>query len=101
MTPEQLRAAPEAPSQGAAIEALWWAARDDWTHAHEAAQSDDGAPAAWVHAYLHRVEGDTANANYWYRRAGRPLQSGDLHSEWETIVTELLRSRTDNSALCV
>ena len=90
MTPNDLRAAPEPPDRGAAIEALWWAARDDWTRAHEAAQADDGAPAAWVHAYLHRVEGDLENAGYWYRRAGKPAATGPLDAEWRAIALALL-----------
>ncbi len=90
MTPEELHAAPEAPDKGAAIQALWWAARNDWTHAHEAAQSDQGAPAAWVHAYLHRVEGDLENARYWYGRAGKPVAMTLLDEEWRTIAAALL-----------
>lgn len=90
MTPAELRAAPDPPDQGAAIEALWWAARGDWTHAHTAAQSDDGAPAAWVHAYLHRLEGDQENAAYWYRRAGQPVAAGPLDDEWHAIAAVLL-----------
>jgi hypothetical protein len=74
------------------LKALWWAARDDWTKAHEIVQAEDGAPCAWVHAYLHRVEGDAANAGYWYRRAGRPAAKGALPAEWESIVRALLRS---------
>ncbi len=90
MTPDDLRAAPEPPDGGAAIEALWWAARGEWTKAHEAAQADDGAPAAWVHAYLHRVEGDGENAGYWYRRAGKPAAAGPLDEEWGAIAAALL-----------
>ncbi|WP_263384252.1 hypothetical protein [Granulicella arctica] len=74
-----------------ALRALWLANRGEWEQAHEVAQSDDNPEGAWVHAYLHRVEGDTANAGYWYRRAHRPTQSGDLHTEWQSIVTELLQ----------
>ncbi len=90
MTPDELRAASKAPDQGAAIEALWWAARDDWTHAHQAAQADDGAPAAWVHAYLHRVEGDLENAKYWYSKAGKPVATMPLDDEWRAIAAALL-----------
>ncbi|HEY3783298.1 MAG TPA: hypothetical protein VGL56_19635 [Fimbriimonadaceae bacterium] len=61
-----------------------------WHNAHETAQSDEGQNAAWVHAYLHRKEGDMSNAGYWYRRAGRPAQSGSLEDEWESIVKALL-----------
>ena len=75
------------------LRALWLAHRGEWEKAHEIAQSDDDSTGAWVHAYLHRVEGDTINANYWYGRAGRPAPSGDLDTEWETIVLELLRQQ--------
>ncbi len=77
-------------SQHSALRALWLAGRGEWEEAHEIAQSDENRDCSWVHAYLHRVEGDTSNANYWYRRAGRPSQTGDLHVEWETMVKELL-----------
>ncbi|SFS10208.1 hypothetical protein SAMN05421771_1760 [Granulicella pectinivorans] len=70
--------------------ALWWDAKGDWKQAHEIAQDVEGADGAWVHAYLHRKEGDTWNAGYWYRRAGRPEARGSLREEWEEIVTELL-----------
>jgi len=72
------------------LKALWWAARDDWAKAHEIAQAEDDAPCAWVHAYLHRVEGDASNAGYWYRRAGRPAGKGALTAEWEAIARALL-----------
>jgi hypothetical protein len=74
-----------------ALRALWFAGRAEWEQAHEIAQDDESREGAWVHAYLHRAEGDTNNANYWYRRAGKPIQTGDLQTEWETIVTELLQ----------
>lgn len=72
------------------LQALWWAAKGDWNKAHEIAQSDDGADAAWVHAYLHRVEGDLANAHYWYSRAGSQLPSISTETEWDAIVERLL-----------
>ena len=72
--------------------ALWWDAKGDWERAHEVAQDVSGADGAWVHAYLHRKEGDLANAGYWYRRAGRKVASGDHRAEWETMVAELLGS---------
>lgn len=71
------------------LEALWWEAKGDWTKAHEVAQAQDDRECAWVHAYLHRVEGDLSNAGYWYRRAGRAAATGSLKAEWETIVTAL------------
>ena len=77
------------PPVEAAQAALWWAARGEWDRAHEAAQRDDGAAAAWVHAYLHRLEGDPENAAYWYRRAGRPVASGAFEAEWTAIASVL------------
>jgi len=54
------------------------------------AQSQDDGIGAWVHAFLHRVEGDSSNAAYWYRRAGKPISSAPLNEEWEEIVSALL-----------
>src|SRR5262249_10014784 len=48
---------------------LWWDAKGNWTKAHEFAQQDEGPAGAWVHAYLHRKEGDSSNAAYWYRKS--------------------------------
>ncbi len=73
------------------LKALWWAARDDWGKAHGIAQEHDDAASAWVHAYLHRVEGDAANAGYWYRRAGRAAAKGALQEEWAAIAIGLLK----------
>lgn len=73
-----------------ALLALWWDGKGDWEKAHEIAQDVVGADGAWVHAYLHRKEGDVGNAGYWYRRAGRDVARGDLRVEWVAIVTEML-----------
>jgi hypothetical protein len=70
--------------------ALWWDAKGDWNRAHEIAQDVSGADGAWVHAYLHRKEGDLSNAAYWYARADRSAAKDDFSAEWERIVTELL-----------
>lgn len=75
---------------GRALLALWHDARGDWETAHAMAQEADGGDGAWVHAYLHRKEGDDSNALYWYSRAGRPEASGDLRAEWEAITRDLL-----------
>ncbi|MGF1594161.1 MAG: hypothetical protein ACFCUW_12815 [Kiloniellaceae bacterium] len=72
------------------LRALWHAGRDDWDTAHRIAQEDDTAEGAWVHAHLHRVEGDESNAGYWYRRAGRPHSAATLEAEWTEIVQALL-----------
>ena len=78
---------------GGALLALWWDARGDWNRANEVAQEVEGADGAWVHAYLHRKQGDVGNAGYWYRQAGRSAGKADPDSEWEGIVEELLRRR--------
>jgi hypothetical protein len=75
-----------------ALSGLWWDAKHDWEKAHEFAQQDESSSAAWVHAYLHRKEGDSSNATYWYRRAGKAPFHGPLVAEWETIVQALLSS---------
>ncbi len=72
------------------LEALWYEANGDWDRAHRIVQDIPGADAAWVHAYLHRREGDTWNAGYWYSRAGRQKTAIPLDSEWERIAAELL-----------
>jgi hypothetical protein len=72
------------------LAALWWASKGDWDKAHKIVMDEDGRDAAWVHAYLHRVEGDAGNAGYWYRQAKRPVASGALDAEWTAIVTALL-----------
>ncbi|MBM3645227.1 MAG: hypothetical protein FJX02_12905 [Alphaproteobacteria bacterium] len=77
---------------GAALEAMWWLGREDWTRAHETVQAHEGKrDCDWVHAHLHRVEGDLANAAYWYRAARQPVASGDLKSEWAEIAAALLK----------
>jgi len=72
------------------LTALWWDEKGDWEKAHEIAQVIESSDAAWVHAYLHRKEGDEGNAGYWYRRAGRPHSRLPLATEWEEIVREFL-----------
>jgi hypothetical protein len=75
---------------GLALQALWWEAKGDWGRAHELAQVDEGGAGDWVHAYLHRKEGDAGNAGYWYRRAGKPASRAPFAEEWSTIATALL-----------
>jgi hypothetical protein len=74
-----------------ALAGLWWDAKSDWDKAHESAQQDEGPAGSWVHAYLHRKEGDISNAGYWYRRAGKPPARDSLEQEWAAIVESLLR----------
>ena len=75
---------------GGALDALWYEAKGDWDRAHRLAQGESGAAGAWVHAYLHRVEGDAANAAYWYRQAGRPVAQAPVKDEWAQVVQALL-----------
>lgn len=72
------------------LQALWWDANDDWNKAHSIVQVLEDPDAYWVHAYLHREEGDLGNSNYWYRRAGRDMPKTSLEQEWQTIATALL-----------
>jgi hypothetical protein len=76
-----------------ALAALWWAGRDDWNKAHDIVMNDESADCVWVHAYLHRVEGDLDNARYWYRQAKRQPATGDPTLEWATISTALESKR--------
>jgi hypothetical protein len=76
--------------------ALWHAAKcggavnDHWHAAHGIAQDDPSQMGSWVHAHLHRIEGDLANAGYWYRQAGKPASRAPLVAEWEEILDEVL-----------
>ena len=86
-------AVPPAGLSGA-LQGLWHDARGDWDGAHQCAQDDHSRDGSWVHAYLHRKEGDSGNAGYWYSRAGRPMPAGStsLESEWEQIARALLEA---------
>ena len=91
MTLDEFRECPSEPSGlTPPLRALWYDARNDWQTAHQVAQDGDSSASAWVHAYLHRREGDISNARYWYARAGRPEHRGSLESEWTAIVSALL-----------
>lgn len=78
------------PGLTPALEALWFDAKGDWETAHARAQEDEGRAGAWVHAYLHRKEGDASNAAYWYRRANQPVAAGPLETEWADVARALL-----------
>jgi hypothetical protein len=75
---------------GHALRALWHAAHGDWTAAHEEAQEGEDRDSAWVHALLHREEGDQWNAEYWYKRAGKPVFRGEIADERSRMIAELL-----------
>lgn len=95
MTYAEFTASLESPQAPASLSpyltALWHERRDDWNQAHEIVQELETATAARVHAYLHRREGDEANARYWYHRAGQAFPAGQtLDEEWESLARELL-----------
>ena len=89
-----LDGAAPSPDLNAPLAGLWWAAKGDWDRAHGIVQEDSSREAAWVHAYLHRVEGDLGNAGYWYRQAGQPTAKDSLEAEWKRIAATLLGSKT-------
>lgn len=73
------------------LEAMWYDGKGDWERSHNIAQDVHSKDGSWIHAYLHRKEGDYGNAAYWYARAGRKMPSVSLKDEWEVICVELLR----------
>ena len=73
-----------------ALRALWHDRHGNWNTAHDIVMDAADPESAWVHAYLHRKEGDLPNAGYWYRLAGHPVATGSLENEWESIVRDLL-----------
>jgi hypothetical protein len=96
MSFEEFRTSLAAPAPPAGLSrpllALWYDAHDDWEKAHQAAQEETSRQGSWVHAYLHRKEGDIGNAAYWYATAGQkaPSESVTLQAEWEAIARALL-----------
>lgn len=72
------------------LRALWYDGNDDWDKSHETIQDVNSSNAAWIHAYLHRKEGDLGNAQYWYSRAGKTMPSTTLTQEWENLVRHFL-----------
>lgn len=85
-----LDGAAPAPNLNPPLAGLWWAAKGEWDRAHKIVQDESSREAAWVHAYLHRVEGDLGNAGYWYRQAGQVTAKDSLEAEWERIAATLL-----------
>lgn len=68
------------------LQALWWDAKGNWKKAHNLIDSLEDPISAHIHAYLHRVEGDLWNAQYWYHRAKQPEFKGDLKEEWNNLL---------------
>ena len=94
MTPAEFKrdvSKPEPPAGlSPELAALWWAAKGEWDKAHNLVQDEETTEAAWVHAYLHRLEGDLGNASYWYRKARQPVAKDSLEAEWERIASALI-----------
>lgn len=78
------------PAVSDLLKALWFEGKGDWESAHNIAQDIHNNDGSWIHAYLHRVEGDLGNASYWYSRANRKMPTSSLKDEWSAIVKELL-----------
>jgi len=72
------------------LKTLWYEGKGEWNKAHELIQDVDDFKASWIHAFLHRKEGDISNADYWYRRAGKKRPAVSLEKEWEEIVVALM-----------
>jgi len=82
----------DAPPQSLSepLQAMWHARKENWDKAHNIAQSISTELGSWIHAYLHRVEGDLSNADYWYKRAGKPQFKGSTEDEADDIVNSIL-----------
>jgi hypothetical protein len=85
-----------APPDGSSVylQSLWYDGKDNWEQAHNIIQDVNDKTAAWIHAYLHRKEGDVWNANYWYTKAGKRMPGYALEQEWEELVKEMLLKRS-------
>lgn len=80
------------PAVDSLLKALWYDGKGEWQEAHTIAQDVHTSEGSWVHAYLHRKDGDEGNAGYWYHRANRKIPSLTLEEEWERIVIDLLKA---------
>lgn len=87
---ESLSLTEPSPTLSVYLKALWYDANEEWETAHVLIQDVNDKNAAWIHAYLHRKEGDISNADYWYTRAGKKRPGATLEKEWEEIVSHFL-----------
>jgi hypothetical protein len=78
------------PALSESLKAMWFDGKGDWEQAHNIAQDIHTLEGSWIHAYLHRKEGDAGNAAYWYSRARQPVCKTSLQEEWNSIVSALL-----------
>ena len=93
---DSLRAAAPPSGQSELLQSVWYGLNGNWDQGHRIVQEHSGADAAWIHAWVHRIEGDADNARYWYRQADREPQTGDTRDEGLAIAAELLaRSSKD------
>jgi hypothetical protein len=76
---------------GPLLQAMWFDGKEDWDKAHDIAQEIHTKDGSWIHAYLHRKEGDEGNAGYWYARAGKPFFRKSLREEWDELVMDFLK----------
>ena len=88
----QHAAAQSSPPDGISepLRALWHAQKGDWNAAHSVAQDIADADGSWIHANLHREEGDPGNARYWYGRAGRPESKLSVEEERSELIRHFL-----------
>ena len=97
MTLDEFKASLGAPAPPAALApaliALWQLTKGDWQRAHKIVQAESDPASQWVHAHIHRVEGDLGNAGYWYRRIGKEPCEISLEEEWDEIAAAVLRQR--------
>jgi len=75
---------------GHGLKALWYDRKGDWHKAHDLVDGSSNGMAKWIHAYLHRKEGDEWNAGYWYRQAGKPFPEMDLDAEFQVLLAAVL-----------
>jgi len=73
------------------LQGLWYDKKIGWDEAHTLIGDASDTDTAWVHAYLHRREGDLNNARYWYNRSGKPESKASLDEEWNEIASQLLK----------
>ncbi|WP_343486078.1 hypothetical protein [Allomuricauda sp. d1] len=73
-----------------ALQSLWYDAKGNWHTAHDLIDGSNDSTAKWIHAYLHRKEGDEWNAGYWYRQAGKSFPKMTLDEEAKQLVLEIL-----------
>lgn len=91
MTIDEFRSAQGLKGFSVELEALWYDGKGDWNKSHEVIQDVNSKNAAWIHAYLHRKEGDLSNAQYWYSRAGKNMPTTSLDDEWKSLVEHFLK----------